>query len=143
MPRPTTCACRGRCAAGSPRTTRRTPCAPARGRRSRPARPATAATSRASRRPWPRRSAARAHDGRRVKRIRVAAAVVWEGPMLLMTRRAPGGALGLQWEFPGGKIEHAETPEQAVVREVREELGVGATPHERLHHVTHDYSHGT
>src|SRR5262249_11213127 len=35
-----------------------------------------------------------------VKRIRVAAAVVWDGPRLLMTQRAPGGALGLQWEFP-------------------------------------------
>jgi 8-oxo-dGTP diphosphatase len=60
-----------------------------------------------------------------------------------MTQRAPGGALGLQWEFPGGKIEHAETPEQAIVREVREELGVVATPHERLHEHTHDYPHGT
>jgi len=73
----------------------------------------------------------------------VAAAVVWEGPRLLMTQRAPGGALGLMWEFPGGKIERGETPEQAIVREVREELGVLATPLERLHTVRHDYPHGT
>ena len=77
-----------------------------------------------------------------MKRVRVAAAVVWDGPRLLMTQRAPGGALGLQWEFPGGKIEPEETPEQAIVREVREELGVAATPHERLESVTHDYAHG-
>ena len=77
-----------------------------------------------------------------MKRIRVAAAVVWDGPRLLMTQRAPGGALGLQWEFPGGKLEPDETPEQAIVREVREELGVRATPHERLESVTHDYAHG-
>lgn len=78
-----------------------------------------------------------------VRRLRVAAAVVWDGELLLMTQRAPGGALGLQWEFPGGKIEAGETPEEAIVREVREELGVGATPLEQLETVTHDYAHGT
>ena len=75
--------------------------------------------------------------------LRVAAAVVWDGERLLMTQRAPGGALGLQWEFPGGKIEPGESPEDAVVREVREELGVRAVPHERLDTVTHQYAHGT
>lgn len=78
-----------------------------------------------------------------MRRIRVAAAVVWDGPRLLMTQRAAGGALGLQWEFPGGKIEPGESPEQAIVREVREELGVTATPLERLESVSHDYAHGT
>lgn len=78
-----------------------------------------------------------------LRRIRVAAAVVWDGPRLLMTQRPAGGALGLQWEFPGGKIERDETPERAIVREVREELGVTATPHEVLHTVSHDYPHGT
>ena len=78
-----------------------------------------------------------------MRRIRVAAAVVWDGPHLLMTQRAAGGALGLHWEFPGGKIEPGETPEQAIAREVREELGVIATPHERLESVSHDYAHGT
>jgi 8-oxo-dGTP diphosphatase len=77
------------------------------------------------------------------RRIRVVAAVVWDGPRLLLTQRAPGGALGLQWEFPGGKLEPGETAEEAVVREVREELGVNATPIERLHAVQHDYAHGT
>ena len=82
-------------------------------------------------------------SGRVLRRIRVAAAVVWDGPLLLMTQRAEGGSLPLQWEFPGGKLESGETPEQAIVREVSEELGVNATPHETLRTVTHDYSHGT
>jgi 8-oxo-dGTP diphosphatase len=78
-----------------------------------------------------------------MNRIRVAAAVVWDGPRLLMTQRPAGGALGLQWEFPGGKIERDETAEHAIVREVTEELGVTATPHERIRTVSHDYAHGT
>lgn len=73
----------------------------------------------------------------------MAAAVVWDGPRLLMTQRSAGGPLGLQWEFPGGKIEGDETPERAIVREVREELGVTATPFERIRTVAHDYPHGT
>src|SRR5882672_3675932 len=75
-------------------------------------------------------------------RIRVVAAVAWHEGRLLMTQRPPVGPLGLQWEFPGGKIEPGETPEQAVVREVREELGVGATARETLRIDTHDYPHG-
>ena len=76
------------------------------------------------------------------RRIRVVAAVVHDGPRLLMTRRPPGGPLGLQWEFPGGKLEPGESPEAALEREVREELGVGATAGETLAVHAHDYAHG-
>jgi 8-oxo-dGTP diphosphatase len=76
-------------------------------------------------------------------RLRVVAAVVWDGPKLLMTQRPPGGPIGLQWEFPGGKLEPGESPEVALVREIREELGVGAVAHETLAMQSHDYAHGT
>lgn len=74
--------------------------------------------------------------------VRVAAAVVRRDGRLLLTRRPPGGPLGLLWEFPGGKIEPGETAEQALVREIAEELGVRATPAEVLHVTRHAYPHG-
>jgi 8-oxo-dGTP diphosphatase len=74
--------------------------------------------------------------------VRVAAAVVWRDGCLLMTQRPPGGPIGLQWELPGGKIEPGETPEHALVRELREELGVAAQPLEVLAVDSHDYAHG-
>ena len=76
------------------------------------------------------------------KRIRVAAAVVRRGRELLMTRRPPGGPLGGLWEFPGGKIEEGERPEDALVREVHEELGVTAEAAETLSVETYRYPHG-
>jgi 8-oxo-dGTP diphosphatase len=74
--------------------------------------------------------------------IRVAAAVVWRDGRVLMTRRPPGGPLGLKWEFPGGKLEPGETAEQALVRELREELGVDSVPRGTLAVETHEYVHG-
>ena len=74
--------------------------------------------------------------------MRVAAAVIRQGGRVLLTRRPPGGPLGLQWEFPGGKIERGETVHQALVREIREELGVEVHPLEVLEVARHDYPHG-
>jgi mutator protein MutT len=76
------------------------------------------------------------------RRIRVAAAVVRREGRVLMTRRPPGGPFGLLWEFPGGKLEPGETVEQALARELHEELGVGARPGTTLAVRTHDYANG-
>jgi len=76
------------------------------------------------------------------RRIEVAAAVILREGRLLLTQRPPGGPLGLQWELPGGKIEPGETATHAIVREIREELGVLATPRQTLALHTHDYPHG-
>ena len=74
--------------------------------------------------------------------IQVAAAVVWRDGCVLLTRRPPGGPFGLKWEFPGGKLEPGETAEQALVRELREELGVGSVPRGTLAVETYQYAHG-
>jgi 8-oxo-dGTP diphosphatase len=75
-------------------------------------------------------------------RLRVVAAVAWRDGLLLLTRRPPGSRFGLMWEFPGGKLEPGESPGQALARELREELGVGAVPGETLAVERHDYEAG-
>lgn len=56
--------------------------------------------------------------------IVVAAAVVIREGRVLLTRRTEGQHLAGMWEFPGGKLEDGESPEEALVRECREECGI-------------------
>ena len=58
----------------------------------------------------------------------VAAALVDAKGRVLLQQRAPGRAMAGLWEFPGGKVEEGEQPEAALVRELREELGIEAEP---------------
>lgn len=57
--------------------------------------------------------------------IRVVGAAIVEGGRCLVARRGLGMALAGYWEFPGGKVEPGESPEVALVREIREEMGIG------------------
>ncbi len=58
----------------------------------------------------------------------VAVALIGENGRILLQKRKFGGEHGGLWEFPGGKVEMGETPEEALIREIYEELGVGISP---------------
>jgi 8-oxo-dGTP diphosphatase len=60
------------------------------------------------------------------KVVAVVAGVVTHGGKILIGQRKRNDWHGLKWEFPGGKIEPGEAPEQALARELREELGIEA-----------------
>lgn len=75
-----------------------------------------------------------------MKRIEVVAAVIKEGDRIYSTRRSDGILAG-GWEFPGGKIEDGESQEEALKREIMEELGVTIEVDRRL--VTTDYQYPT
>ncbi len=59
--------------------------------------------------------------------MRVTAGILERDGRVLIARRKPGRHMGRKWEFPGGKIEAGETPQESLARELEEELGVRAT----------------
>jgi 8-oxo-dGTP diphosphatase len=77
------------------------------------------------------------------KRIHVVAAVIYRAGrshQILISRRPDHLHQGGLWEFPGGKVESDELPEQALRRELEEELGIQVTQAQPFLQVSHDYS---
>ena len=73
-----------------------------------------------------------------LKKIEVVAAVIRDGDKIFATQRGYGEFKD-GWEFPGGKIEPGETPQQALVREIKEELDTEIEVQELIDTVEYDY----
>ena len=73
-----------------------------------------------------------------MKTIRVAAAVIRKGNRIFATQRGYGEFKD-GWEFPGGKIEPGETPQEALVREIREELETEIRVGDLIDTIEYDY----
>ena len=73
-----------------------------------------------------------------MKTVRVVAAVIRDGDRIFATARGYGEYKGW-WEFPGGKIEVGETPEEALVREIHEELDTEIRVGELIDTIEYDY----
>ena len=73
-----------------------------------------------------------------MKTIKVVAAIIIDGENIFATQRGYGEFKG-GWEFPGGKIEEGETPEEALVREIKEELDTVIEVGELIDTVEYDY----
>ena len=73
-----------------------------------------------------------------MKTVRVAAAIIIKNEEVFATQRGYGDFKG-GWEFPGGKIDAGETPEEALIREIKEELDTEVEVIELLDTVEYDY----
>ncbi len=74
-----------------------------------------------------------------MKQVNVAVGVIVRQQQVFISKRKDDLHQGGKWEFPGGKIELNETPEDALVRELFEETGIQATNIQPLMVLSHDY----
>jgi 8-oxo-dGTP diphosphatase len=80
-------------------------------------------------------------DGKIVRLV--VAALILRDETVLICQRRPDQPMALKWEFPGGKMEEGESAEEALRRELDEELGIRAEIGTRVAHTRHTYRSGT
>ena len=73
----------------------------------------------------------------------VSAGIIYRDGRVLIGQRRKGDRHAYKWEFPGGKVEHGESPRQALVRELSEELQIQATIGSELARYVHEYPSGS
>jgi len=71
--------------------------------------------------------------------VQVVAGIIERQGRLLICRRKAEQSHPLKWEFPGGKVEPGETPEQALARELEEELGIFGAAGQEIMRYQHTY----
>lgn len=76
------------------------------------------------------------------KNIHVVGAVIVENEKILCAQRGPGKVLPFKWEFPGGKIEEGETPQEALRREIDEEIKCKVEIGDQIEHTVYEYDFG-
>ena len=76
-----------------------------------------------------------------MKSVDVVAGLIVQKELLLVCQRSEHAAFPLKWEFPGGKVEKEETGEDALRRELEEELGIQADKLSEIFRHRHKYSH--
>ena len=72
----------------------------------------------------------------------VVAALIVRDDQVLICQRGKDQPMALKWEFPGGKIEPGEQPEEALRRELQEELGITAIIEDKIASLQHRYRKG-
>ncbi len=89
---------------------------------------------------FPHRPGLRYNDPMKHQLVPVTAALFFREGRVLIAKRSPEGKQPGKWEFPGGKVETAETPEEALRRELAEEFGIHAVIGKHRITVNHQYS---